>query len=251
MTARLKPGAKSRRPAPLRGKVVLITGAGRGIGRALANDFAAAGATLVLAARTGRGIGTAARTIVRRGGRALPVLCDVRDPAAVSELVRRALAEFKRIDILVNNAGAFQIAPLADTTEALWDAIVDTNLKGTYLVTRAALGAVVRARGQVVNMVSVAGRMAFPGDSAYCASKWGVLGFTNVLREELRPLGVRVTAVLPGAVDTPVWDHVPGDWNRTQMLAPAAVARFVVAACTLPPECAVDECTINPTGGPQ
>ncbi len=251
MTARRTRAAGAPRRDPLRGKVVLITGAGRGIGRALANEFAAAGATLVLAARTGREIGTVARAIVRRAGHAIAVPCDVRDAAAVSELVRRALAEFGRIDILVNNAGAFQIASLADTDEALWDAIVDTNLKGTYLVTRAALGAVVRARGQVVNMVSVAGRMAFPGDAAYCASKWGVLGFTNVLREELRPLGVRVTAVLPGAVDTPLWDHVPGDWNRTQMLSPAAVARFVVAACSLPPECAVDECTINPTGGPQ
>jgi len=254
-----KPAAKPARrataapadPAPLAGRVALVTGAGRGLGRAIAEELAAAGATVVLSARTEREIRAAASGIERRGGTARALVCDVRNSKAVNRLVETTVREFKRLDLVVNNAGVFQIAPLADTDETLWQTILDTNLTGAYRVARAALAPLVRARGQLVNIVSVAGRIAFPGDAAYCASKFGLLGLTNVLREELRPLGVRVTAVLPGAIDTPVWDGVTGTWDRKTMMDPRTVARLVAQACAVPASAAVDEITITPAGSPQ
>jgi NAD(P)-dependent dehydrogenase (short-subunit alcohol dehydrogenase family) len=238
----------ARAGAPLAGQVALVTGAGRGLGRALAEELAAAGASVVLAARTAREIRAGAATIERRGGTARAVVCDVRDARSVLQLVDTVVREFHHLDIVVNNAGVFQIAPLAATDEALWQTILDTNLTGAYRVARAALQPLVRSRGLVVNIVSVAGRVAFPGDAAYCASKFGLLGLTNVLREELRPLGVRVTAVLPGAIDTPVWDGVSGTWDRTTMLDPRTVARMVAHACSMPASAMVDEITLTPAG---
>lgn len=241
----------ARGAMPLSGQVALITGAGRGLGRAIAAELAAAGAEVVLSARTGREIGAAAAAIRGRGGRARAIECDVRDTQSVAGLIRAAVRESGRLDIVVNNAGVFQIAPLADTDEALWNTILDTNLTGAYRVARAALAPLVRSRGILVNIVSVAGRVAFPGDAAYCASKFGLLGLNNVLREELRPLGVRVTAVLPGAIDTPVWDRVAGTWNRKTMMDARVVARLVAQACALPPEACLEELTVTPAAGPQ
>jgi NAD(P)-dependent dehydrogenase (short-subunit alcohol dehydrogenase family) len=234
---------------PLTGQVVLVTGAGRGLGRALAGAFAESGAAVVLAARNAGAVAAAAADIGRAGRRAVGVPCDVRDAAQVRSLVDAAVRECGGIDILVNNAGTFQISAIADTEEAAWDAMLDTNLKGAYLVTRAALPHVVARRGHVINMVSVAGRAAYRFNGAYCASKWGLLGFTNVLREEMRTSGVRVTAVLPGATDTSIWDGVPGNWDRSKMMRPETVARCVVDFCSLPPEASPDELVLSPTSG--
>ena len=231
----------------LQGRVALITGGGRGIGRAVAESLARRGARIVLAARTRAEIERVARKLEAAGSATLAVPCDVRDAAQVQDLVRAAERRFHRIDILVNNAGAFQIRPFADTDEELWDTILDTNLKATYLVTRAALPLLLRRRGHIVNVSSVAGRIAFAGSSAYCASKWGVLGLSAVLREELRTSGVRVTAVLPGAVDTPIWSTVPGDWDRTGMLRPAQVAEAIAELCCQPASACADELMITPT----
>jgi NAD(P)-dependent dehydrogenase (short-subunit alcohol dehydrogenase family) len=244
-------GGRSRRApqAPLAGRVAIVTGAGRGIGRACALALAAAGARVVLAARSEREIAAVQRRISAAGGAALAVGCDVRDAASVRALVATTVRRFGAIDILLNNAGAFQIASLAATDEELWDTILDTNLKGTYLVTRAALPHLLRRRGHVLNVVSTAGRVVFPGNAAYGASKWGLLGFTNVLREELRGRGVRVTALLPGAVDTPIWDRIAGRWNRARMLRPEVVARLVVEACSLPEDACLEELVVTPTRG--
>jgi NAD(P)-dependent dehydrogenase (short-subunit alcohol dehydrogenase family) len=235
---------------PLQGRVGLVTGAGRGLGRAIAAALAASGARVVLAARTRGEIESAADELTRSSGsEALAVPCDVRDAAQVRALVERAVAGFGGIDILVNNAGVFRLAPVAETDEAAWDAMLDTNLKGAFLVARAAVPHLVARRGHVINMVSLAGRNAYRDNGAYCASKWGLLGFTNVLREELRQEGVRVTALLPGAVDTPIWDAVAGTWDRSRMLRPETVARLVVEICTQPPEVSTDEVVIGPSAG--
>jgi NAD(P)-dependent dehydrogenase (short-subunit alcohol dehydrogenase family) len=236
-------------PKPLAGHVVLITGAGRGLGLALARAFAGSGAAVVLAARNAGAVAVAASEIVHAGGRAVAVPCDVRNAAQVAAMVDAAVRECGGIDILVNNAGTFQISAIAETDEAAWDLMLDTNLKGAYLVTRAALPHVVARRGHVINMVSVAGRAAYRFNGAYCASKWGLLGFTNVLREEMRSAGVRVTAVLPGATDTSIWDGVPGNWDRSKMMRPETVARCVVDFCSLPPEASPDELVLSPSAG--
>jgi NAD(P)-dependent dehydrogenase (short-subunit alcohol dehydrogenase family) len=241
--------AASLASKPLAGRVALVTGAGRGLGRALATAFAADGAALVLAARDRAQVAAVAAELTHAGARALGVACDVRDALQVRTLVETAVRECGGIDILVNNAGTFQIGAIADTDEATWDAMLDTNLKGAYLVTHAALPHVVARRGHVINMVSMAGRAAYRLNGAYCASKWGLLGFTNVLREEMRGSGVRVTAVLPGATDTSIWDGVPGDWDRSRMMRPEAVARCIVDFCHLPPEASLDELVLSPTAG--
>jgi NAD(P)-dependent dehydrogenase (short-subunit alcohol dehydrogenase family) len=234
--------------APLAGRVALVSGAGRGLGRAIAAALAGAGARVVLAARSQPEIEAASRALVQSGLDAQAVAVDVRDPGSVRALVQSVLERCAGLDILVNNAGVFRLAPVAATDDATWDAILDTNLKGAFLLTRAALPALVERRGHIVNMVSTAGRVAYRDNGAYCASKWGLLGLTNVLREELRPAGVRVTAVLPGQVDTPIWDGVPGTWERDRMLRPDAVARIVAEVCALPPGANTDEIVLTPRG---
>jgi len=243
--------ARSRAPLALRGKVALVTGAGRGLGRAIALALGEAGGTVVLAARTEREIVDTTRILVRRGTPALAFVCDVRDATEVSGLVEATMRSYWRLDIVVNNAGVFRIAPVAQTDEELWNEVIDTNLKGTYLVTRAALPHLRRSHGHFVNIVSIAARTAFPGNAAYCASKWGALGFTNVLREEVRDAGVRVTAVLAGAIDTTVWDAAPGRWNRRRMQAPETIAQAIVAACSQPEGTTTDEIVLTPTSGAQ
>jgi NAD(P)-dependent dehydrogenase (short-subunit alcohol dehydrogenase family) len=226
--------------------VALVTGAGRGLGRAIASELSRHGARVALTARTAREIRTTARALERAGGQALAHPCDVRDPRQVAELLAATVARFRNLDILVNNAGVFRMAPLQQTDEAMWDDILDTNLKGTYLVTRAALPQLERRKGQIVNILSTAARIVYPDNTAYCASKWGLLGFTNALRDELRPRGIRVSAVLPGAVDTPIWDDVPGHWERDTMLRPDAVARAVAHVCTQVDSASTDEILLTP-----
>jgi NAD(P)-dependent dehydrogenase (short-subunit alcohol dehydrogenase family) len=206
---------------------------------------------LVLAARSERELVATARGLVRRGIAVQVVVCDVRDPAQAAALVAAAVRRFRRLDIVVNNAGIFRMAPVASTEDGMWRDVLATNLDGVFYVTRAALPHVRRARGQFVNVVSIAGRQVFPGNAAYCASKWGVLGFTNVLREEVRAAGVRVSAVLPGPVDTPAWDGAAGRWNRARMLRPVTVARAIAQACTQPPGACLDEIVLTPVAGAQ
>jgi NAD(P)-dependent dehydrogenase (short-subunit alcohol dehydrogenase family) len=231
------------------GRVVLVTGAGRGLGRAIATAMAAAGGRIVLAARTRAEIDAVAADLARTGAQTAAVACDVRDAAQVDALVGAAVQRFGGLDVLVNNAGVFRMAPVADTDEATWDVLLDTNLKGAFLVTRAALPHLVARRGRVFNVVSAAGRTAYADNGAYCASKWGLLGFTNVLRKEMRQTGVRVTALLPGALDTPIWQGVPGNWDRSRMMEPETVARLVVEVCCQPEGTSTDEIFLTPAGG--
>lgn len=232
---------------PLAGRVALITGAGSGIGKAIAEALALAGAGLTVSGRTPKTIEALEHRLRDEGVEILAVPCDVRKALHVDTLVRTTVEHFGRLDIVINNAGILQIAPLEQTDEALWDAILETNLKGAYLVTRSALPHLRESRGDIVNISSTAGRQAFAGSSAYCASKWGLMGLTNVLREELRDTGIRVMTVVPGAVDTGIWDDIPGDWNRSAMLRPAAVAKAVVDLLQQPRDASVDEIVLTAT----
>ena len=234
----------------LDGRVAIVTGAGRGIGRAIARAFAAEGAAVVLASRTPAELAAAAAEIRDAGGCVLVVPTDVTAEAAVEALVREALTRFSRVDILVCAAGSAAFGPVADAKTADWDAMLAVNLRGVLLACRAVLPAMIGQRaGTIINIASIAARRAIPGAAAYSATKAGVVAFSRVLAEELRGAGVRVGVLLPGAVDTPIWDAVPNPPDRAKMLRPDEVAAAALLIATLPPSAALEELTLLPAGG--
>jgi 3-oxoacyl-[acyl-carrier protein] reductase len=187
----------------LLGKVALVTGASRGIGRAVALSLARAGADLVLAAEHAQGAEAAGREVMALKRRAVAVGCDVAKPEQVDALVQRARSAFERIDILVNNAGVALRAPVTDTGDADFDRVIAVNLAGPFYLTRRLLPEMVkRGWGRIVNVSSISGTLGTPLMSAYCASKWGLNGLTKAVAAEVQGTGVTVTAVLPGSVDT-------------------------------------------------
>lgn len=215
----------------LSGRTAVVTGGGRGIGRAIALELAGAGARVAVAARTAEEIGAVAREIGARGGAARAIRCDVSKADDVRELFHVAALELGPVDVLVNNAGVAVRRSLADLEEVDWDRTLDVNLKGAYLCSRAALrgpaGMLGRRAGRIVNVGSISGTLGTPQLTAYCASKWGLTGLTKALAEELRESGVFVAAVLPGSVDT---DMLRGSGFAPAM-QPADVAKVVAFLC--------------------
>lgn len=231
-------------------QVAIVTGAGRGIGRAVALAFAREGAVVALASRTASELDAVEAEAKGLGGRALPVQTDVTHEGSVAALVDRVLADFGRIDILVTAAGAAAFGPVLDSKIEEWERMVAVNLRGVFLACRAVLAPMInRRRGTIINIASVAVKRPIPGCAAYAASKHGVLGFTQALAEEMRPHGVRVGALCPGAVDTPLWDSVPNPPDRSRMLRPEDVAQAALLMASLPPHAALEELTILPSAG--
>jgi NAD(P)-dependent dehydrogenase (short-subunit alcohol dehydrogenase family) len=233
-----------------RHRVALVTGSSRGIGLAIAKALAGAGCNLVISGRDERSLQKATREVARRGGRVLTLPCDVTDAASVEALCAAAKRAFGRVDILVNNAGiAHSIVNVEQFDVEQWERVIATNLTGTFLVTRAALPLMPRG-SIIVNMLSMAARNVFPGQAAYCASKYGALGFSEALREELRPRGIRVLAMLPGATSTDIWKKLWPDAPRNKMLSVDTVAKAVLDAVTVPENTSVDEVRIQGAAGP-
>jgi NAD(P)-dependent dehydrogenase (short-subunit alcohol dehydrogenase family) len=234
----------------LAGQVAIVTGGGRGIGRAVARVFAREGATVVLAARSGSALDAVAREIVDAGGRARAAPTDVTDPAAISALVAHALAEGDRIDILVTAAGMAAFGPVAEAAPAQWDRMLDVNLRGAMLCCRAVLPTMIaRRRGTIVNIGSVVTSRTLAGSAAYTAAKYGLLGFSRVLAEEMRPHGVRVGVLSAGATDTPLWDAVSSPPDRGLMLRPEQVAEAALVMVGVAPNATLEEMTLLPAGG--
>jgi len=187
----------------LRDRTAIITGASRGIGRAIALRFAGEGARVGLVARSETALADVANACRRAGAEAVATaVADVADPGQVARAAEALRAALGPADVVVNNAGAVVRAPALETTDADWRRVIATNLDGTFHVTRA-FGADLRARrGRVINISSRAGREGTPMLAAYCAAKHAVVGFTRALAEELREAGVAVNAICPGSVDT-------------------------------------------------
>lgn len=236
--------------ATLAGQVAIVTGAGRGIGRAVARALAADGMAVALAARTRQELAAVAAEIRDGGGRALAVPTDVGQDSAVEALVEETLGQLGRLDLLVTAAGVASFGPVSGAKPADWDAMLAVNLRAVMVCCRAALPPMVRQRrGTIVNIASIAATRAIAGAAAYSATKAGVVAFSRVLADEVRGDGVRVGVVLPGAVDTPLWDQIPNVPDRARMLAPEDVAHVVVLMAALPARGTLEEVTLLPAGG--
>jgi NAD(P)-dependent dehydrogenase (short-subunit alcohol dehydrogenase family) len=234
----------------LAGQVAIVTGAGRGIGRAVATAFAGAGAMVALAARSSEEIDAVAREITASGGAAVAVPTDVTDMRAVTALAERVLTAYGHIDLLVTAAGAAAFGPLASFAMADWDAILEVNLRGAVLCCRAVLPAMMaQGRGTIINIGSVVTSRALTGSAAYTASKYALLGVSRVLAEEMRPHGVRVGVLSAGATDTPLWDAVPGAPDRGRMLSADQVAQAALLMAGLGANATLEELTLLPAGG--
>jgi NAD(P)-dependent dehydrogenase (short-subunit alcohol dehydrogenase family) len=227
----------------------VVTGASSGIGAAIATALANQGCDLAITARTQARLGRVAANLAKCNVRVLSRACDVGDVRSVESFFAAAGSQFGRIDILVNNAGiSHPLANVEKLSVEHWEQVLATNLTGTFLVTRAALPWM-KTGGTIVNNLSVAAKGVFAGEAAYCASKHGALGFTNTLREELRPRGIRVIALMPGPTNTDIWDQFWPEAPREKMMSPETVAAALVNALLLPSNSTVDELVISPTAG--
>ncbi|GAC1696330.1 MAG: SDR family oxidoreductase [Gemmatimonadaceae bacterium] len=232
----------------LRGRSAVVTGASRGIGRAVARSLSQAGARVVLLARNAEALHATARELTQD---ALTIPCDVADPESVATAVERTRAAVGTPDILVNNAGRFSLSLLHLTEDADFSAAVATNLSAPFLLVKAFLGAMLaRGGGHIVTIGSIADRTPFPENAAYAATKFGVRALHEVLREETRGSGVRATLVSPGPVDTPLWDPVapdtrPGYTPRSAMLSADAVADAVTYVVTRDASVNIDELRLS------
>ncbi len=229
-------------------EIAVVTGGTRGIGRALALGLARRGAAVAVCARDAQAAERAAAELHAAGPSTVGAGCDVRDEASVAGFADRVRLTLGAPTILINNAGVGRFAPLAETSLSLWDEVMDTNLRGMFLVTRAFLPAMLEAgRGAVVNIASLAGRNGIANGTAYSASKHGVLGFSKSLMLEVRKQGIRVLAVCPGSVDTAFFDgDTPFDPNRRRILLPQDVAKATLDALELPERALVSELDIRP-----
>jgi 3-oxoacyl-[acyl-carrier protein] reductase len=200
---------------PLENRVAIVTGAGRGIGEAIALKLAEKGADIVVSDIDQASARSTARKVESQGHRALVNEADVADRAQVSELVKSTIGELDRVDILVNNAGIARSGTLLKLTDEAWDRVLDVNLKGIFLTTQAVAPHMIEARyGKIVNISSIYGRTGTIGDSNYSASKAGIVGFTKSVARELARYQINVNAILPGMVDTPLLRGIPDKYLK-------------------------------------
>jgi 3-oxoacyl-[acyl-carrier protein] reductase len=234
---------------PLAGMTALVTGASRGIGLAIARRLAQLGARLSLCARDSARLDTAAAALRKEGFEALAMVTDVTHANEIQSLVDRTHRELGPIDILINNAGIGRFGPAHQMSEADWDAVLDTNLKSVFLVTRAvAPGMIERKRGHIVNISSLAGKNTFANGGIYCASKWGLMGLTACMAEDLRAHNIRVSAICPGSVATDFSPHTGRDTSK--LLQPDDVAHAVATLVTQAPQSFISEIDLRPTQKP-
>jgi NAD(P)-dependent dehydrogenase (short-subunit alcohol dehydrogenase family) len=225
--------AKSRGKDPqnLKGKVALVTGANRGIGLAIAHALAAVGSDVVLTGRDEKALVLAEKELKRYKVRVWSAVCDVRDPHDVDVLAAEIKKKFRRLDILINNAGVVQPSlKIEETPLDVWRDVIDINLTGTFIVTKAMIPLMKRG-GIIVNNLSIVVKQTFTGTAAYSASKQGAL------------------ALIPGAVDTDIWNTLWAEAPRHKMMSAETVAKALLNALLLPENSAVEELTIRPAVG--
>lgn len=233
----------------LTGKTAVVTGGSRGIGLGIARELAMNGCRVAIAGRDSRALEAAIEQFKSEDLSLSAKRCDVSNPDQVNELFQAVRERFKSLDFLINNAGAAHaLANLDRLAPEEFRRVIETNLVGTFLCCRAAIP-LMTAGAAIVNNLSVAAHQPFPGMSGYNASKAGALALTNTLREELRLQGIRVLALVPGAVDTDIWQQFWPEAPREKMVSTRDVARAVVLALTMPPNTSIDEIRMGPASG--
>lgn len=234
---------------PLDGKIALVTGANRGIGLAIARRLASMGARVGLCGRDTKRLESAANDCKRAGSEAVAVPADITRTEEIAKLVETTERSLGPIEILINNAGIGYFAAVQDADASKWDDVLDTNLKAVFLLSHAVVPAMIRmGRGHIVNIGSLAGKNVFPGGAVYCASKWGLMGLTGCMAEDLRAHGIRVSAVCPGSVATDF--SPPSTRDRSKMLQPDDVAHTVAAILTQAPQSFISEVLMRPSQKP-
>ena len=234
---------------PLAGAVALVTGGSRGIGRAIAQELALHGASVSICGRDRAALENSARELAKLGVPAHHQITDVTNPVEIANLVATTEAALGPITILVNNAGIGLFGPAHEKSEADWDRVLDTNLKSVFLVSRAVAPSMIRRRsGDIINISSLAGKNTFAGGGIYCASKWGVVGLSGCMAEDLREYGIRVSVICPGSVATEFSGR--GAKDPSKVLRPEDVAHAVKAIVTQGPQSFLSEIHLRPVRNP-
>ncbi|MCM0589009.1 MAG: SDR family oxidoreductase [Gloeotrichia echinulata IR180] len=225
-------------------KVIVVVGATGGIGSALTRKLAPTGAKLVLAARDAVRLRTLALELP---GEVLTVPCDITDPQQANTLIEKAVAEFGQIDVLVNAAGAGILKAYNSLEPADLDKMLDINLKGSFYTTQAAAQEMQKRKsGHICNLVGILGKHSMPMAAAYSASKFGVVGFSKCMAEELKRFGIKFTLFYFGGIDSPFWDNVSLKVDRKKMLSPQTAANAIFFALTAEPQAVPMEINIQP-----
>ncbi len=235
---------------PLSGQVAVVTGAGRGIGAAIATRLAELGARTVLCGRTRESLEAMANKIQTAGGQAAIIECDVSDLRSVESAAQRVERTFSKLNILVNNAGIGGMGgPLHQLPPQVWDQVMNTNLRGVYYCIRSFAPLMIQNKGgHIINISSLAGKNPLPNGAAYAASKWGLNGLSYSVAEELRGHNIRVSIICPGTTHTEFSPH--GGAKVEKMLQPSDVAHAVAMIVTQAPQSFASEILLRPTQKP-
>lgn len=233
----------------LKGKVAIVTGASRGIGKMIALSLAKEGVIVVLTARNGEQLRAVQREIEQSGGTAMAAVADVTSESSVGELVSSVVASFGTVDILINNAGVGRFSVIEALDVDQFDAMMNVNLRGVFLCCKAVIPFMKsQRRGEIVTIASLAGKNSFAGGSVYSATKWGVIGFSRSLMLEVRNHQIRVVTICPGSVNTNFADT---QRNDPAIIQPDDVADTVLFALRMPDRVNVSEIDIRPTVKPR
>ena len=227
-------------------KRYLITGASRGIGRALAEKLAGPAHTLLLHGRDREALAKTCSLVEAKSGKTVSLCYDLRHTDSIEKMIEEIGSA--PIDTLINNAGIAVVKPLGDITLEEWETIFAVNVTAPFLLTQRLVPKMVNG-SSIVNILSVAAKTGFPGWSSYCMSKFALEGFSQAVREEVRPRGIRVLNIYPAATNTEIWNAVQGDWPREKMLSADEVAGAVAYALARPGDVALENITLSSASG--
>lgn len=231
-------------------KVVWVTGASTGIGREIANEFSKAGYIVVVTGRRKSRLVQIASEIKFAGREATAFVCNMLSERSIIGTAKRIREKYGRIDCLINNAGVTTFKTFLETKSFDFDNVINTNLRGTFLAIKYVLPQMIKNKsGHIINILSVAATSVFTNSSVYAASKAGILAMTNSLRKEVRHLNIKVTNVLPGATETPMWDNRTRQKHSNKMMTANEVAQIVLQIFTQPKKVMIEDVTIRPIKG--